>query len=127
MSETKKDNFKYAMCYIPFVAIVIYFIEDNKSKELQKHINYGIILLALLVVINMVFNSLYLGFLAAIATLLYIIASGYLWYKIYSWEEVEVDILNKIEKKVKNFSDKNEEKGKDVFKDEKDVFKDDKN
>ena len=119
MSENKKDNFKYAMCYIPFVAIVIYFIEENKSKELQKHINYWLILLGSITIINMVFNSLYLGFLAAIATLLYLIASGYLWFKIYSWEEVEVEILNKIEKKVKTFSDKDEEKEKDVFKDDK--------
>lgn len=43
MDELKKsnsDNLKNALCYIPFVALVLMFVETNKTDELQKHIKY---------------------------------------------------------------------------------------
>lgn len=40
MSENKKINFKYAICYIPLVAIFLYFTEKNISDEYKKHIKY---------------------------------------------------------------------------------------
>ena len=119
-SESKKDNLKYAMCYIPFVAIIIYIVEANKTRELQKHINYWLILLGSIVIINIILKTLYLDFFAGIAALLYIIGSGYLWYKIFSWEEVEVGIIDKIEQKIKTFTNKGKEDEKDVFNDDKD-------
>jgi len=41
MSEsTKKENVKNAICYIPFIAIVLYFVEENKTQDFVKHMNY---------------------------------------------------------------------------------------
>lgn len=43
MDELKKsnsDNLKNALCYIPFVAFVLIFVENNKTEELKKHIKY---------------------------------------------------------------------------------------
>jgi hypothetical protein len=35
-----KDNFKNAICYIPLLAIVLYFIEDIKTDIYMKNIRY---------------------------------------------------------------------------------------
>jgi hypothetical protein len=43
MEEQKKsdsDNLKNALCYIPLIALVLFFTEENKSIELKKHIKY---------------------------------------------------------------------------------------
>lgn len=40
MPENNKDNFKYAICYIPLIAIFLYFTEKNTSEEYKKHIKY---------------------------------------------------------------------------------------
>jgi DNA polymerase III delta subunit len=39
-NNSKNENFKNAICYIPFVAIVLFFTENNKTTELKKHIKY---------------------------------------------------------------------------------------
>lgn len=100
MSENKKDNLKYAMCYIPFLAIVMYFIEDKKTKELKKHINYWIILFVGLIIANIVLKALFLGFFTVFTTLVYVIISAILAYKAFSWEEISIEVLDSIEKKV---------------------------
>lgn len=53
-TKSKKENFKHTLCYIPFVAPVLFFVEENKSPELKKHINYGIILFVGYVLLNMI-------------------------------------------------------------------------
>lgn len=43
MEENKKsnsDNLKNALCYIPFVAIWLFFTENKRSNSLNKHIKY---------------------------------------------------------------------------------------
>ncbi len=121
MSDTqnKKDNLKFAMCYVPFVAIFLYFVEENKTKELKKHINYWIILFVGLIIINVVLKALFLTFFAWLATLAYIIISAILWYKAFVWENVDIEILENIEKKVD--SKLNPKDDRDVLND-KDLF-----
>ncbi len=31
--KSPKDNFKNALCYIPLVAVLLFFIEENKTTE----------------------------------------------------------------------------------------------
>ncbi len=40
----EKQNFKNAIAYIPFVAFVLYIIENNKVTSYGKHLQYGMIL-----------------------------------------------------------------------------------
>jgi hypothetical protein len=40
MSENKNQNVKNAMCYIPFVAFILFFVEKNVSKEYNTHMKY---------------------------------------------------------------------------------------
>ncbi|MDD3646251.1 MAG: hypothetical protein PHH06_02465 [Candidatus Gracilibacteria bacterium] len=98
MSENKKDNLKYALCYIPFFSIVIFFIEDKKTDELRKHIKYAIFLLLAYILLYM-----FLGWMmGAILSLLYIIISVFLGYKAYNGENVDLEIIDDIEKKIKD-------------------------
>lgn len=51
-NQNQKDNVRNAICYIPFAAIILFFVEDKKSDELKKHIKYGIYLLVAFMVLN---------------------------------------------------------------------------
>jgi hypothetical protein len=44
-NKSSSDSLKHALCYIPLVAIVLFFVEEKKTDELRKHIKYGVILL----------------------------------------------------------------------------------
>ena len=43
--QANKDTFKHAISYIPFVALVLFVVEKDKTPLLKKHISYGVILL----------------------------------------------------------------------------------
>lgn len=43
--KTEKQKFKNMICYIPFVAVVLFFVEQEKTPEFNKHLKYGIFLL----------------------------------------------------------------------------------
>lgn len=43
--KANKDRFKNAICYIPFVSVLLFIIEKDKTPELKKHTSYGMILL----------------------------------------------------------------------------------
>lgn len=38
--KTNSENFKNAMCYVPFGAFVMYFAENKKTDLLKKNIKY---------------------------------------------------------------------------------------
>ena len=97
MSEnSKKDNLKYALTYIPLVAFFFYFVEENKTEEFKKHIKYAIVLFLWYVIISIILWVLFLWWLKPILLIVYLVFSIVLWYKAYNWEEVEVDILDDI-------------------------------
>lgn len=101
MEEFKKsgsDNLKNALCYIPLAALVLFFIEENKTDELRKHIKYGTILLAWYVILQAVLGWL----LSGILFLVYMAISGFLFYKAYQWEDVNLEHIDKLEKKVQD-------------------------
>ncbi len=95
---SKNDNVKNALCYIPLVAIVLFFVEQKKSKELVKHINYWIILFFAYLIINYFLHFLF----GWIIFLVYVLISAYLWYKAYNGEEVQVEYIDKLEDKIKD-------------------------
>lgn len=102
MSENNKDNFKYSLSYVPLVAFVLLFIEKDITKEFRKHINYWMILFWVYFVVTFIFKALFLYILLPIVFLAYIVVSVILWYKVYSWEETQVDALDNIEDKLKD-------------------------
>jgi len=59
MSEKSNNaNLKNALCYVPFVAFVLFFVEENKTIDLLKNIKYGAGLFVLYILLNT-----FLGFL----------------------------------------------------------------
>lgn len=96
--ESKSENFKNAMCYVPFGAIIMFFAENKKSDTLKKNIKYWIILLWVYMILNFLLSWL----IAGILFVLYIWISAILWWKAYNGEKVELDYIDEMEKKVRD-------------------------
>lgn len=102
------QKFKNALCYIPWVAIVLLFAEDGKTKEFMKHIKYWIALLWLFVLIRFVLVTvlhLYSGW--TMLAFFYILLSAYLWYKAYVGQDINLESIDKMEDKIKDNFDVN--------------------
>jgi len=96
---------KNALCYIPLVAIFIHFTEEKKTKELEKHIKYWIILFIWYAILNVVFWMLSL--------IVYLWISWFLWYKAYSWEDVKISFIDDFDKNKTNTKTKKDSSDKD--------------
>jgi uncharacterized membrane protein len=94
---SKKDNLKNAMCYIPVVSVIFFFIESNRSDEFNKHIKYGIFLLIAYIILMFFLWWAFWWLLA----LVYLWISWFLWYKAYNWENIELEVFDTLEKTVK--------------------------
>gem|GEM_PF-1230731 len=57
-TKTNSEKFKYTICYIPFVAIVLFFVEENKTPEFAKHIKYGSFFFIVYVLLVFLFTAL---------------------------------------------------------------------
>lgn len=97
-NKSSSDSLKNALCYIPLVAIVLFFVEEKKTEELRKHIKYGVILLVWYIILQAVLGFLIWGMLF----LLYIGISAFLFYKAYQWEDVNLEHIDNLEKKVQD-------------------------
>jgi len=100
MSDIDKNNLKYSLSYIPLVSFFFLFTEKDISKGFKKHINYGMILFWVYVLVSWLLKFLFLYILLPLLFLAYIGISVYLWFKAYRWDEIQVDILDNIEEKI---------------------------
>lgn len=101
-NNTKRDNFKNALCYVPFVAIWLFFTEKNKSEELTKNIKYWISLLIAFVLIRFIIEWILMIPLGWLLFIIYIWVSAVFWYKANKWEKIDIEYIDKIEEKIKN-------------------------
>lgn len=93
----KNEAFKHAICYAPFGAIAMFFIETKKSPNLLKHIRYGFALFVAYAIINI----LSMWFLGWIVFLVYVGIALFLGLKAYNWEEVQIRYIDDLETKIK--------------------------
>lgn len=99
---TNGDKFKNSLCYIPFGWIVLFFTEENKTKELMKHIKYWTFLLIAFMVSQFIIVWI-LGIpFWWILFLIYAWTTGYLWFKAYNWEDINIEYIDEFEKKIKD-------------------------
>ncbi len=97
------DRFKNAICYIPFVAMVLFFTEQNKSSDLMKHIKYWVFLLIAYILLRAFLWWLLWGVLFIVYAWISIV----LWYKAYNWENVDIEYIDDFEKRIKdNYDEK---------------------
>ncbi len=102
MKQSSNVNLKHALCYLPIAAIVIFFTENKRSVELNKHIKYGIFLLLTYVMLKTIIEwILWIQFLWGLLLIVYTWISGVLWYKAYMGENIDVEYIDKFEKKIK--------------------------
>lgn len=104
--ETKnisnKEKLLHAACYIPFGWIVLYFLEKNKSKELNKHIRYGTILFFTYIFVRAVFFFIFWFYFRWFIFLVYLLAAWFYWMKAYNWETFKIDYIDRFQNKVKD-------------------------
>jgi len=99
--KTKSENFKNAICYIPFLAIVLFFTDIKKNAEFEKNIRYGIYLLICLIIIFLILGIIpFLSSLVGIAWFVYIIVSIFFGWKAYKWDDIKIDFFDSIEAKI---------------------------
>jgi uncharacterized membrane protein len=100
-NKSNSDNFKNALCYIPFVSIVLFFTEQKKSKDLMKHIKYWSYLLFAFVLIRFIVVWILMIPISWLLFLVYIWITGFFWYKVYSWEDVDIEYIDEFDEKLK--------------------------
>jgi uncharacterized membrane protein len=84
------------MCYIPFVAFILFFVEKNVSKEYNTHMKYWMILFWGYILFSWILSAIFLWMFVWILALFYIFVSIYLWFKAYNWENIDIEILDNI-------------------------------
>ncbi len=102
LNETSpKDNFKNAICYIPLLAIVLYFIEDIKTDIYKKNIRYWIYFFALYVVSSVIIKFfLFYWSILVIFFVVYLFISSYFWFRAYKWDEINLYFIDELDKKI---------------------------
>ena len=96
-NQSNSDNLKNALCYLPLVSVVFFFLESNKNPEFMRHIRYWFsIFVVYLVLYTLVWWAIW-----SILFLVYIWAIGFLGYRAYKWEKIEIEYIDKFESKVR--------------------------
>lgn len=85
------------MCYIPLLAFVFLFTEQNKSDEFKANIKYAIWIFIVYAIIQTVFGL----FLGSILFLVYVLISIFLGYKAYNGKKIKIDQIDEFETKIK--------------------------
>jgi uncharacterized membrane protein len=96
-NSNQNQSTKNALCYIPFLAFVFLFTEQNKSDEFRKNMKYWIVIFIIYIVLQTIFWNWFGGILA----LLYILISIFLGYKAYNGEKIEIEQIDEFETKIK--------------------------
>lgn len=94
--QRKSDRVKNMLCFVPFFAIIIFFIEKDKTERINKNIIYAIVLFVFFMILPILpFIALWLSWI------LYIFMSWFLWYKAYIWEDVDFTFIDNLISKSK--------------------------
>ena len=101
MQESKKPNnkkFNEALCYAPLWSVLVHFIveDKDKTKDLKKHMKYGFIIF----IVYLVASFLLWWLMSGLILVIYLGLAGFLAYKVYTWEDVNLDIIDDFEKKL---------------------------
>jgi len=101
---SKNEKFKYALCYLPVVWIVLFFTENLKTDSLKKHIKYWTALFLTYILARFIIVWVLMLPFWTLLWLAYIWIIWFLVYKVYSWEDVKIEYIDEIEKKIKDKS-----------------------
>lgn len=99
---SNSDKLKNGLCYVPFVGIVLFFTEENKSQILMKHIKYWTYLLLAFIITQFIIVSVMMIPIGWILFLIYAWCTWYLWWKAYNWKDVNIEYIDDFEKKIKD-------------------------
>ncbi len=102
LNETsQRDNFKNAICYIPLLAIVLYFIDEIKTDAYRKNIKYWIYFFILYVILSVIIKFfLFYWSILVIFFIVYIFISFYFGFKVFRWGEISIYFIDELDKKI---------------------------
>jgi len=91
-------NIVHALTYFPFFIgpIAMYILGKTDKKKAMHHIKYALLMATAVCLLFFVLN----GFVSQILSITYIVASGYLAFKAYKGEDVQIEILDTVEDKI---------------------------
>lgn len=90
MEKNNADNAKLALCYVPLLAFILHFVAENKTKQLEKHIRYGMVIFGIYVICVLLLAWIFKW----IVLLAYLVVSWILGYKAYIWEPMELTFID---------------------------------
>lgn len=98
MKKPNNKKFNEALCYAPLWAILVHFIVEDKEKtnDLKKHMKYGFVIF----IIYLVSSFLLWWLMSWLILVIYLGFAWFLAYKVYSGEEVNIDVIDDFEKKL---------------------------
>lgn len=94
--KNESQDIKNAMAFVPLLAFIFLFIDQNRTKRFNKNISYAISLFIAYVV-----SSLFLFFISYLILILYFWISVFLWYMAYLNKDVDIKFLDNILNKIK--------------------------
>ena len=100
-TTSNSDKLKHAICYIPLGWVVLFFTENKKSTQLMKHIKYGTFLFVAFIFIRFLIVWILTFDLSWLLFLVYAWVIGYLWWKAYNWEDIDLEYIDEFESKIK--------------------------
>jgi len=112
MDENKQtnENLKYALCYVPLVAFILFYVEKKKTAILEKHVRYGMVIfwayLILLILVSWLFKWL--------LWLFYVWVSVFMWYKTYIGEDIQIKFIDDFFDKSKSDKPVNSDKSDEL-------------
>ncbi|MFK7779770.1 MAG: hypothetical protein QM490_01365 [Candidatus Gracilibacteria bacterium] len=105
---SNSDKLKNSLCYVPLVGIVLFFTEEHKGKILMKHIKYGTFLFGVFVLVQFLFVGVFRLPVGAILFLIYAGITGFLGWKAYNGEDINLEYVDDFEQRIKDNLNDNE-------------------
>ncbi len=90
--KNSSQDTKNAMAFIPILAFIFYFIDNDKTARFTRNLKYAMILFWAYIILSIFLRF----FMYGIVVLAYIWLSIYFWYMAYIWKDVRVSFLDKI-------------------------------
>lgn len=98
-----KERFKNSIAYIPWVALILFFVKQWKTPELEKNIRYWIYFMILYILSIMIISIfMFSAPIILIILFIYLVLSAVYAYLAYKWNDINISFIDKIHKFVEN-------------------------
>ncbi len=90
--KNSSQDVKNALAFIPLLAFIFYFIDEDKTERFTRNLKYAMIFFWAYIILSIFFRF----FMYGIVVLAYFWISIYFWYMAYLWKDIKVWFLDKM-------------------------------